>query len=127
MKFFERLKNIFISRKSFFKNKISLTLSISALIINILSWLYIFINIRPQDEPIFLHYNIYYGVDLIGDWYQIYFYLPLIAIIIFFINIFISYILYKRDEKLTYLIQGLNIFLQLSVLISTYLIVQQNL
>ena len=81
----------------------------------------------PQDETIFLHYNIYYGVDLIGGWYQIYLYIPFIALIVFFINVFISYILYKRDVKLTYLIQGLNVFLQVSILVSTYLIVQQNL
>lgn len=123
----DRIKTLVSSRRGFFREKISLYLLISGLVINLISWLYIFINIKPQEEPIFLHYNIYYGVDLIGDWYQIYIYLPLIALVVFFINAFISYILYKQDKKLTYLIEGLNIFLQISVVISTYLIVQQNL
>ncbi|MDP2683984.1 MAG: hypothetical protein Q8P20_02900 [bacterium] len=127
MKILDRIKNIVISRKRFFNNKYSLTLLIIALLINLASWLYIFLYIKPQSEPIFLHYNIYYGVDLIGNWYQIYLYIPFIALVVYFINAFISYILYRRDIKLTFLIQGINIFLQISILASTYLIVKQNL
>ena len=127
MKLFAKIKNIIVTRKSFFRNKISFTLLIIALFLNLISWIYIFVYIKPQDEPIFLHYNIYYGVDLIGEWFQIYFYAPLMGIIICFVNSFISYILYKRDIRLTYLIEGINIFLQLSVLVAIYLIIQQNL
>lgn len=127
MKILDRIKNIVVSRKRFFSNKYSLTLLIIALLINLASWLYIFLYIKPQSEPIFLHYNIYYGVDLIGNWYQIYLYIPFIALVVYFINAFISYILYRRDIKLTFLIQGINIFLQISILASTYLIVKQNL
>lgn len=126
MNIIAKIKNIFTTRKYFLKNKKILILFFSSLFLNLISWVYIFLNIKMQSDPIFLHYNIYYGVDLIGNWYQIYIYIPLISIVILFINFLISYILFKRSIVLSYLVLSLNIFLQMLTLTSTYLIVQQN-
>jgi len=127
MNLFHRIKDIIITRKNFFKDKLSLSLLVVGLILNLSSWLYIYLNIKPQTEPIFLHYNIYYGVDLIGEWYDIYLYIPVVLLGIFFINAFFSYILYKRERKLAYLVESLNIFMQLSAVVASYLIVGQNI
>ncbi len=74
--------------------KIFLFLLLASLSVNIITWLVIFFQIRPNAEIIPLHYNIFYGTDLVGMGYLIYF-LPAIA---FFI-LFADYIFYRYSVR----------------------------
>ena len=107
-------------------DRTSQVLLVIGILLNIASWIYIFINIKPQTDPIFLHYNIYFGVDLIGDWYRIY-RIPLVGVAVYFINLYFSSILYRRERTISYFVIGITIFLQAIVLVSSYLITQQNI
>jgi hypothetical protein len=94
MKFYN---NIFL--KEFFRSALVHWVLIGALILNAVNWGLIAFFIRPVDFPIILHYNVYFGVDVIGDWWQVYF-LPLIGLIILMANAILGYMFYQRKERL---------------------------
>jgi hypothetical protein len=72
---------------------------IASLAINLGNWLFIAFFIRPVDFLIILHYNVYFGVDLIGSWWQMYL-MPLIGLLIAFANAFLGYLFYQRKERI---------------------------
>jgi len=94
-------------------------------ILNIMLWLFIYTQVNPRDDLIFLHYNIYFGVDLIGEWYWLYF-MPLLGIVIFCTNIVLSVLLKKRDNSIRSFIGFVSIVCQCILLWAAYLIIQQN-
>ncbi len=94
-------------------------------ILNVMLWLFIYTQVNSRDDLIFLHYNIYFGVDLIGEWYRLYF-MPLLGVVIFFINIVLSILLKKRDNSIRSFIGFVSIGCQCVLLWAAYLIIQQN-
>jgi hypothetical protein len=85
--------------KEFFRSALVQWVTIGSLIINIIIWGLIIFFIRPVDFPIILHYNVYFGVDVIGSWWQIYF-LPLIGLLILSVNTFLGYLFYQQKERI---------------------------
>ena len=118
---------IFTPRKeNFFQNKKIILFLGLGLLINLIVWIFLFLKIKPQSEPVYLHYNIYFGVDLIGEWYKI-FLMPFIGLVIYFINLYLSYIIYKREKIISYIIIGITIFLECVILVASLLIARQNI
>ena len=72
---------------------------IGALILNGINWGLIAFFIRPVDFPIVLHYNVYFGVDVIGAWWQLYS-LPVIGLIIMVVNTVLGYLFYQKKERI---------------------------
>ncbi len=44
-----------------------------SLLINIISWAVVYFKIRPDSQTVPLHYNLFYGIDIAGSGYMIYF------------------------------------------------------
>ncbi len=126
MNIFNKILTLFKRKERFFRNKLLINIFLIGFLVNLSTWVFLFITFKPQTDPIFLHYNIYFGVDLIGQWYHIFIYLPAIGFCIYLVNLLISYILYSRERILSYSIGGLNIFIQLVIFVSSYLIARQN-
>ena len=105
------------------RNLIPLILSIGA---QIFIWFYILLNIKPSVGRVFLHYNIVFGVDLLGQWWKI-FYLPLGGLVIILINFIISFLLYKRDRFFSWLLSAWVLLVHIYLVIETYLLVRLNL
>lgn len=110
--------------KEFLRDKNIVLILLFGLIINLANLIYIISKIKPTPEPIPLHYNIYFGIDLIGKWYLI-FLNPLLGFFIYFLNIVISYIIYKRERIIAYLLTSLNIFIALILFFASWLIIRQ--
>jgi len=83
----------------FFQSSLVQWVIIAALVVNVANWISIVYFIRPVDFPIILHYNIYFGVDVIGSWKQIYF-LPVIGLLILSINTTLGYLFYQQKERI---------------------------
>ena len=92
-----KLKNFF--SQEFFKSALMHWVLIGALILNGVNWGLIAYFIRPVDFPIVLHYNVYFGVDVIGSWWNIYF-LPFIGFIILVLNAILGYLFYQQKERI---------------------------
>lgn len=72
---------------------------IGALFLNVVNWILIAFFDRPVDFPIILHYNVYFGVDVIGAWWQVYF-LPAIGLTVLLVNTTLGYLFYCQKERI---------------------------
>lgn len=85
--------------EDFFRSSVVQWALIGALLLNVATWATAAFFIRPVDFPIVLHYNVYFGVDLIGDWWQVYSF-PTIGLIILALNMSLGLFFYRRKERI---------------------------
>lgn len=82
--------------------------------------------IRPIDLPIVLHYNVYLGVDVIGDWWQVYF-LPVIANLFLLVNTILAHFFYQKKERLAaYIFLLSSFFVEAGILIAIMALMMIN-
>lgn len=115
----------FFSIKTYFRylpNTIVLFLS---LLVNFLIWFWIIWQIRPQTEPIFLHYNILFGIDYLDVWWKIY-YLPIAGLIMFMLNLLLSWFIFTRDKFISLLLNFTSLVCQVFLFIGALLIILLN-
>lgn len=55
--------------------------------------------IRPSETPMILHYNVYFGVDLLGIWWQVYM-LPFLGTLFFLGHFLLARRFYARSERI---------------------------
>ncbi len=98
------------------------------LLINGTGWGLVIWKIRPSDLPVYLHYNIYFGVDLIGNWYQLYLY-PAGGLLVIVINYLLMFFLYRREynKSLIYSLGLATIILQAFLLWQILLTLNANI
>lgn len=94
-----QLKLKYFFSQEFFHSPLVQWVIIGALLINFGNWGAIAYFIRPVDFPIILHYNVYFGVDVIGAWWQVYF-LPTIGLVILSVNTVLGYLFYRQKERI---------------------------
>ncbi|MEK7065198.1 MAG: hypothetical protein AAB963_02020 [Patescibacteria group bacterium] len=111
--------------KLYFKNWPIFITTVVALCLNIAAWIWLLIEIRPQTEPVFLHYNILFGVDYVGEWWQV-LYLPISGLVIIIVNAVMGWLLFSRDKFLAQILNGISLFCQLFLFIAAALLVFLN-
>lgn len=99
---------------------------LGVLLMQFFIWWYIFSNIQPSDEQIFLHYNIIFGIDLVGVWWKI-LYLPIIGGIMFLFNFLLSYFFYNFDRFLARLLAAWIFLIHIFLLVAVVLLVGLNI
>lgn len=97
--------------KIFFKDRYNMAMIIAIGVMLVGQWIFILWQVGPTEDFIPLHYNIYFGIDYLGRWYEAYF-LPLLSFLITSVNLIVALLFYKRDKHLTYLVMGATVFLQ---------------
>ncbi|MFA5070081.1 MAG: hypothetical protein WC528_02265 [Patescibacteria group bacterium] len=115
-----------INLKVFYQNKLFLINLLFSVLINLATWLLLSLEFKAQSDPVILHYNIYFGIDLIGPWYRVYL-MPLFGFICFFINFFLSVIIYAKEKLLSYFLVFISSLMQIILIIATIFIIFQNL
>ena len=59
----------------------------------------------PRDENAVLHYNTYFGIDLLGPWYQVLL-IPLVGLCLLAINMVLAAVVWRRDRMLSYFLDA---------------------
>ncbi len=72
-----------------------------------------------------MHYNIYFGVDFVGRWYEI-FIMPLAGSFFIIINFILADIIYLRDKVTSYFLTGAAAFIQILLFLTAYSVVMIN-
>ena len=116
---------MFYSPKLYFRDLWVSVPLLGAILVQIFLWVYLIFNIHSEAGRIFLHYNIIFGVDLVGDWWRIYL-LPLAGVSVILLNYFFSLILYSVDKFLARLMSGWVLFFHLFLMIGIILLVRLN-
>lgn len=101
---------------------IALTLSI---VMNVVIWLYLSQYVKPFSDTFYLHYNIYFGVDLIGSSYKMYI-IPLAGFVFIAVNYFLSCLAGGRNILTGRLVIWTTLLLQLVLFVAAYLIIVIN-
>ncbi|MBL7054018.1 hypothetical protein ISS06_02345 [Patescibacteria group bacterium] len=108
-------------KNKFYKDKKNLIQIFLALILNILTWLYIFVKFQGQ-EIVVLHYNLLSGIDFIGRWQKLLI-IPLVGSCILIIHFCFSFYLYiLRNVRLANFLIILLLIFQICLFVSVYLI-----
>ncbi len=115
------LKKMF---KFFFKDRLVLLALIANILLNIAIWLNL-LRIKPISGLIPLHYNIYFGVDYIGVWRQI-FLLPLFGLGIIILNFFLGGIFFFKEKFISYTLIYSALLCQFIILLASFSLVWIN-
>lgn len=73
-----------------------------ALLVNAGMWIAIWWMVKPTDQPVILHYNVYFGIDAIGDWRNILL-MPALALAFLLANVVLSRFFYYKEKMVSYL------------------------
>jgi hypothetical protein len=112
--------------QEFFQSGLVHWILIASLFVNLANWGVVFYFIRPVDFPIILHYNVYFGVDILGSWWEVYF-LPSVGTFFWIINFVLGYFSYQRKERIaTYLFLLGAFIIQIGLSISIGSIIKIN-
>ncbi len=116
---------MFYSPKLYFRDLWISAPLVGSILLQILLWWSLVFNIRQDAGQIFLHYNIIFGVDLVGNWWQIY-YLPAIGILIILLNYLFSGSVYLFDKFLARFLSFWVLFFHIFLTVGTLLLVGLN-
>ena len=111
-KFKDRAKRFFWH--GFWTDPIIFFSIILAVLANAGLWVALFQTVAPVDSPIILHYNVYFGVDVIGNWKSLFF-MPTLAAALLFLNLVLSRFFYYKERPVSYLFAGVALILQLLI------------
>jgi len=95
------------------------------LILNVGMWLVVWYFVKPQTEPYLLHYNIFLGIDLIGDWWKMFF-LPGLGLVILLINFILSFFLLVKEKILTFYLTTVSSAAQVFLILALIFIILLN-
>ncbi|MBI5038081.1 MAG: hypothetical protein HZC01_05265 [Candidatus Kerfeldbacteria bacterium] len=120
------LKRLVSRRDPFLsRDRVSVLLIAAGLAFNVGQWIYLALVVSPYEEVMYLHYNIYFGVDLVGQWYRI-FLMPAIGTGIMILNIIFARQLHKKSFILSRLQLSFSLACQVLLVVASYLIMRQN-
>ena len=115
-----------VAFRSYWKNEIIMSIFALSCLANIFLWAFLFKNQKSSELPVILHYNLFFGVDYLGSYNEIYL-IPVVGVIIIIANTILGCLLYKRERLASYFL-AFNIFIvQSFLLLAGYLIVEINL
>lgn len=95
------------------------------MILNVGMWLVVWYFVKPQTEPYLLHYNIFLGIDLIGDWWKMFF-LPGLGLVILLINFILSFFLLVKEKILTFYLTTVSSAAQVFLILALIFIILLN-
>ncbi|MFA6534174.1 MAG: hypothetical protein WCT37_03295 [Patescibacteria group bacterium] len=107
------------------QDKIILVLFFVSLFLNLGFYLAIYFSIRPTEASLVLHYSVYFGIDLIGPWFQLYL-TPLVGSFLGLINLALALIFYQKEKIAAYLLAVTTLLLEIFLLIGGGLLILVN-
>jgi hypothetical protein len=92
---------------------------------NLSIWIWLALNIHPQEDSVFLHYNVLFGVDLTGPWYMV-FSVPTLGLFLIFINAFLGWFSYDRDSSVSLFSNIVSVLVHFFLLVASSLLIFLN-
>lgn len=113
--------------QGFLGNNIIRGILIALAVLDIVNWIAIAVFIdSSRSYSVILHYNVYFGVDLIGEWRQAYL-APAVATALTLLNIFLARRFYEKKERIaSYILLIASIMIQLSSAIAVASVILIN-
>lgn len=96
-----------------------------ALLCNALTWGLVLWKLPPTESTVFLHYNIYFGIDLAGSWYQL-LWIPGSGTAIFGINLAVVLLSKGLEHFFRVIGATITLLVELMILLASVLVVLLN-
>jgi hypothetical protein len=119
----EARRNTILSRLRF-APKLTWFFLLASIVINMATWGYILWKLPPSNGTVFLHYTIYYGVDLTGEWWRLLL-MPGTGLLVILLHS-IPPLSKKRESIVTTTSYALALVFQILLAIATFLIISVN-
>lgn len=120
--FFKRV----VRENDFLNNKIIFWLLALNLFFNIANWVILLIFANRFDTGIILHYNVYFGVDSMGDWKNSLI-APAVGMILFLLNAVLAAYFYGKKERIaSHILLLASLMAQLSLIIGSISVIMIN-
>lgn len=113
-----------MARRRFIKVSAVLSILFWALSVALPSWRVVPGIIGKTAVP--LHYNIHFGIDTVGPWWQIYV-VPALGLLFLLMNLIAARMAWRRDPILSFTIAGATMLIELMLLVAMIFIVFLNL
>lgn len=123
--YFGRMQPRLYPIKLYLKHKPNLILLSVGLILNIAAWIWLSWNIGFKGEQIFLHYNVLFGVDLIGPRSHMFF-VPGMGLMILIVNALIGWVFFRNDRFVSLMFNTIGSVAQIVILTAVQLIILLN-
>lgn len=105
-------------------NRVISLLMILSLLVNFSIFILFLVKIGfRQNIP--LHYNVYFSIDLMGDWYQL-LVIPFFGLLVILINQSIVTFIYLKERMLAYFLTGSTLAIQILLLLASLAIIWLN-
>ena len=111
--------------KLYFKAIPNALFIVTSMVANAAIWGWLIWQIRPQEEFIFLHYNVLFGVDRVGPWWHIFF-LPVAGLFVLLTNAIVGWLFHEKDPLVGYFFNLVTLIAHLFLGIAAYLLVFLN-
>lgn len=98
----------------------------AGLVLNLACWEAVRRFIPYRIDPVNLHYTIYFGIDRIGSWWQVWM-VPLSSLGVLILNTAVCFLLYKKDPVLARVIVVASVFFQIFACFSVLSLIRINL
>ena len=110
----------------FFRNHIVLWLLLFGLIANAADWTILLVFMNRVDAAVILHYNVYFGVDMLGSW-KLVFIMPAVGLVLYLINAFLADYFYRNNERIaSYILLLAALMVQLSLIVASAAVIMIN-
>lgn len=106
-------------RDPFVQGTFFLSLTVTMIVFGVLLWL------LPRQENIVLRYNILFGIDLLGPWYQALMG-PIAEAMLIGINTLVGLFIWRRDRVLSYILGSGTLITAVIIAVSSGLILYLN-
>ena len=110
---------------AYFKNHFVKLNLLVGLLANGFLWLYLAFQARDFSGLIPLHYNIYFGIDLLGPWYHLYI-MPAIGLVFLTLNFLFGALVYGYEKMLSYFLAVGSSLIQFLLIFSAVFIIFIN-
>lgn len=110
---------------SFLRHKSFLIIFAATILVNLAAWILVLFFLEKGKFNIILHYNVLFGVDFKGKPEQA-FIIPLISLVIFFLNAIITKFVFKKEKFIAYLLLSISLVCQFFAVIAIIAIILIN-
>ena len=102
----------------FFQDRLVLISLVGGLLLNIILWIILISKFGLASEPMPLHFNVVYGIDLVGQSRRVY-QLPAAGLGIFLINLFLGRSIYQVIKLFAYFLIFTSLAIQILLFIAS--------
>jgi len=110
----KKVKNVLqdIIKNKFWRDKFSMFVLLTNVFLNISIWIFLIFRLEPSEYPVPLHFNIYFGIDVIDKWSQA-FLIPGIGLVVIFLNLILSYLVFSKEKFIAHFLLASSLFVQI--------------